>query len=161
MTKKRNKQRAQAIAVFADCQNVSNLFKYRRSVLRFVEQLGQAPFLWAYDYWRGTSSLHERQLLADRWQCIDVATQKPNALDEQLIEDCRRLCGHPFIKVVVLIAGDKDYASLVQWLLSQNKRVIIIGRRDNVHRRLRALVPADVYIIEDLGNHLNQEMKAA
>jgi hypothetical protein len=85
MRNKQNKQRAQAISVFADCQNVSNLPKYRRAVLSFVEQMGQTPFLWAYDYWRGTRSLREQQFLADRWQCVDVATQEPNALDKQLI----------------------------------------------------------------------------
>jgi uncharacterized LabA/DUF88 family protein len=94
--------------------------------------------------------LRELQLQADGWQTIDVPTQTKNALDEQLIRDCRRLGGQPFVKVVVLISGDKDFAPLTKWLISQNKQVIIIGRRNHVNQKLRILVPNATYMIEDL-----------
>lgn len=161
MAKKRNKQESQAVAVFADCQNVGSLFKYRQAVLTFIGQFDTDPLLWAYNYWRSMNPLLEQQLQADEWQPIDVPLQTKNALDEQLIRDCRRLCRQPFIKVVVLITGDKDFAPLVKSLISQNKKVIIIGRRDHVSQKLSALVPHDTYAIEDLQRVLSQNLKAA
>lgn len=150
MSKKRNTQGSQTVAVFADCQNVGSLFNHRQAVLTFVEQFGAVPLLWAYDYWRKMKPRRELQLQADGWQTIDVPTQTKNALDEQLIRDCRRIGGQPFVEVVVLIAGDKDFVPLAKWLLSQKKRIIIIGRRNHVNSKLRALAPDDTYEIEDL-----------
>jgi uncharacterized LabA/DUF88 family protein len=161
MTKKRNRQGSQAVAVFADCQNVGSLFEYRQAVLTFVKQFGPVPLLWAYHYWREMKLLRELQLQSDGWQPIDVPIQDKNALDEQLIRDCHRLCRQPFIKVVVLITGDKDFAPLVKSLISQNKQVIVIGRRGHVSRKLSALVPHDTYAIEDLPGALPQKLKAA
>ena len=150
MTQKRSKQRSQAVAVFADCQNVGSLFKHRQAVLTFVEQFGTVSFLWAYDHWRKMKPKRELQLQSDGWQTIDVPTQDKNALDDQLMRDCRRLGGHPFIEVVVLISGDQDFESLARWLISQKKRVIVIGRRNHVHRKLKALALDGIYAIEDL-----------
>jgi hypothetical protein len=150
MSKKRNSQGAQTVAVFADCQNVGSLFDRRQAVLTFVEQFGSVPLLWAYNYWRKLKPRREFQLHQDGWQTIDVPAQTKNALDEQLIRDCRRLGGQPFVEVVVLISGDKDFAPLAQWLISKNKRVIVIGRRNHVSHKLRALAPNDVYEIENL-----------
>lgn len=161
MSKKQNRHGSQAVAVFADCQNVGSLFNHRQSVLAFIEQFGPVPLLWAYDYWRKMKPRREIQLQSDGWQTIDVPTQTKNALDEQLIRDCRRLGEQPFVKVVVLISGDKDFASLAKWLISQNKRVIIIGRRRHVSRKLKTLVPNDVYEIEDLQRVLKHKLKAA
>lgn len=150
MSKKRNRQGSQAVVVFADCQNVGSLFDHRQAVLAFVEQFGSVPLLWAYDYWRKMKPRRELQLQADGWQTIDVPTQTKNALDEQLIRDCGRIGGQPFVEVVVLISGDKDFVPLVKWLISQNKQVIIIGRRNHVNQKLRILAPNATYMIEDL-----------
>lgn len=161
MSKKQNRQGSQTVAVFADCQNVGSLFNHRQAVLAFVEQLSPVPLLWAYDYWRKMKPRRELQLQSDGWQTLDVPTQTKNALDEQLIRDCRRLGGQPFIKVVVLISGDKDFVPLAKWLTSQNKRVIIIGRRNHVNHQLRALASDDSYAIEDLQNVLKRKLRAA
>lgn len=161
MSKQRNRHGSQAVAVFADCQNVGSLFVHRQAVLAFVEQFGSGTRLWAYEYWRKMKPRRKLQLQADGWQTLNVPTQTKNALDEQLIRDCRRLGGQPFVKVVVLILGDKDFADLAKWLISQHKRVIVIGRRSHISHKLRALVPNDVYEIEDLQQVLNHKIKAA
>lgn len=161
MSKKQNKQGSQAVAVFADCQNVGNLFKHRQIVLTFIEQFGSVPLLWAYDYWRKMKPLREIQLQSDGWQTIDVPTQNKNALDKQLIRDGHRLGGQPFVKVVVLISGDKDFVPLAKWLVSQNKRVIVIGRRNHVNQKLRALALDDTYEIEDLRDVIGDNLRAA
>lgn len=161
MSKKQNRQGLQTVAVFADCQNVGSLFDHRQAVLAFTEQFGSVPLLWAYDYWRKMKPRRELQLHKDGWQTIDVPTQTKNALDKQLIRDCRRLGGQPFLKVVVLISGDKDFAPLAKWLIDQNKRVIVIGRRNHVSQKLRTLVPDDTYEIEGLPNSHLLRLEAA
>jgi hypothetical protein len=150
MSKKQNRRGSQAVAVFADCQNVGSLFVHRQAVLTFVEQFDPVPQLCAYHYWRGLKPRRELQLHHDGWLTIDVPIETKNALDEQLIRDCRRLGGRPSINIVVLILGDKDFADLAKWLISQHKRVIVIGRRNHISHKLRDLVPNDVYAIEDL-----------
>ena len=90
-----------------------------------------------------------------------VLTQNKNALDKQLIPDGHRLGWHPFVKVAVLISGDKDFVPLAKWLVSQNKRVIVIGRRNHVNQKLRALALDDTYAIEDLRDVIGDNLRAA
>ena len=150
MTKKQNRCVAPVTLVVADYQNVGSLFKYRHSVEAFVRQFGPKVLRQAYHYWRNFPALKEHQLLMEGWSCIDVPTQTSQALDEQLIRDCRNWREVLPIKTVVLMAGDKDFAPLVQEFQHQEVKVIVIGRRGSIHKKLRALVPHDCYAIEDL-----------
>ena len=51
MSKKTKKRVARTIAVVADGQNVS-VMKHSEAILRFVQQFGEVPILWAYHDWK-------------------------------------------------------------------------------------------------------------
>ena len=137
------------VAIFADGQNV-NLFKYSQAIIDFAEQLGEVPILWAYDYWRRFKESVQQKLHTDGWQCLDIAGSIKNRLDDLLIKDCQQLCRSWQPDVIVLISGDKDFECLVKTHLAQGRRVVVIGRRDHVSKRLKRWIPNDVYFVEDL-----------
>lgn len=138
------------VAIFADGQNI-DLSKYSQAIIHFAEQLGDVSILWAYNYWRKVKESAQQKLHADGWQCLDIAAIIKNRLDDLLIKDCRQLCRSWQPDVIVLISGDKDFECLVKTHLAQGRRVVVIGRRDHVSKRLQRWIPNDVYFVEDLG----------
>lgn len=138
-----------AVAVFADGQNVC-LKKYGSAILDFVNSLGDVPFLYAYHHWRTIPEKTEHRLQLQGWQCIDVAVKEKNELDKRLMGDFTRLSGHWMPDVVVLVTGDKDFLPLIKSCQKSGRRVIVIGRHDNVSRRLQKLNPEGVFFVEDL-----------
>jgi hypothetical protein len=137
------------VAVFADGQNVC-LKKYGSIILDFVNSLGDIPFLWAYHHWRTIPQEIEHRLQLQGWQCVDVAVKTKNELDNRLISDFNRLSHHWMPDILVLVTGDKDFSSLVKSCQASGRRVIIIGRQNNVSKRLQKLNPKDVFFVENL-----------
>lgn len=138
-----------SVAVFADGQNVC-LKKYGSVILEFVNSLGDVPFLYAYHNWRTISEKIEHRLQLQGWQCIDVAVKEKNELDNRLMSDFNRLSGHWMPDVLVLVTGDKDFLPLIKSCQKSGRRVIVIGRYNNVSQRLRKLNPEGVFFVEDL-----------
>ena len=71
-----------------------------------------------------------------------MVTQK-NQLDYQLIKDCEQLCRCWQPDIIILISGDMDFKGLVKTHREQGRRVIVIGRRDNVSKQLQRWFPDD------------------
>jgi hypothetical protein len=159
MKRKSNSCLAPVTLVVADCENVGNFRKYRHVVTRFVQQLSSKTWMQAYHHWRNVSGRKQKQFQALGWMCVDVASRAHNALDELLIQDCQHLVNCLLPQTVVLIAGDQDFAPLVRDLQRREIRVVVIGRRGQIHHKLRTLVPHDTYAIEDLA-HLDSQATA-
>jgi uncharacterized protein (TIGR00288 family) len=149
MSKKTKKRVSRTIAVVADGQNVS-VMKHSEVILRFVQQFGEVPILWAYHDWKKVKESKQKRFQALGWQCLSVITRAKNDLDKCLIDDCQRLFQHWLPDIVVLISGDRDFVPLVKEVLGQGKQVIVIGRQNHVSHRLQVLVPKNVYFVEDL-----------
>ncbi|MEM1256528.1 MAG: NYN domain-containing protein [Cyanobacteria bacterium P01_H01_bin.21] len=137
------------MAIFADGQNV-DLSKYSQAIIHFAEQLGDVSILWAYHYWRKVKESAQQKLHTDGWQCLDIAGTIKNRIDDLLIKDYQQLCRSWQPDIIVLISGDKDFEYLVKAHLAQGRRVVVIGRRDHVSKRLKRWIPNDVYFVEDL-----------
>lgn len=148
MSRKNEKCASRTVAVVADCQNV-NVLKYGEAILHFVQSLGNAPILWAYQDCKKVKESKQKQLQALGWQCLSIISNAKNDLDNCLISDCRRLFQHWLPDIVVLISGDKDFVPLVKEILQTGKQVIVIGRQNNVSHRLQSLVP-EIYFVEHL-----------
>ncbi len=139
------------LAVLADGQNV-NLHKHSQAILTFTfYYLGEPAILSAYYPFRQMKESRENYLREQGWNCPSVPTTGKNALDYQLIRDCKRLIHNRIPDTLVLVANDRDYVPLVKEALEAECRVIIIGRRNCVSHRLQPLVPLeDIYYVEDL-----------
>jgi uncharacterized LabA/DUF88 family protein len=151
MSENLKKQSAQTIAIFADCQNVG-LIKYSEAILHFVQQLGEAAFLWAYHDWKKVRDTKQKRLQEQGWQCLNVISDAKNAVDKRLICDCQRLFQSWIPDIVVLISCDQDFVPLVDEVIRQGKQVIIIGRQNHVSHRLMKRAPNNVYFVENLNN---------
>jgi uncharacterized LabA/DUF88 family protein len=149
MSKRKKKPVPRTVAVVADCQNVG-VVKHGEAILRFVQQLGEAPILWAYQDWSRVKESRQKRFQALGWQCLSVVTKAKNDLDNRLIGDCQRLFQHWLPDIVVLVACDQDFAPLVEKILRRGKQVVVIGRQNHVSQRLRVLVPKSIYFVEHL-----------
>lgn len=138
------------VAVFADGQNV-NLFRHSLAILRFIDSLSEAPFLHVYNCWRSISHKKQRKLQSQCWRCIDVLGETKNDLDNCLIKDVSNLCRVWIPDVLVLVANDGDFAPMVRSYLKTGRKVIVIGNKGKVSKRLQNLLSAkDIYFVEDL-----------
>ncbi|MBD1875338.1 NYN domain-containing protein [Nodosilinea sp. FACHB-131] len=137
------------VAVFADGQNVC-LKKYGSTIIDFVNSLGDIPFLYAYHHWRAIPKETEHKLQLQGWQCVDVAVKTRNELDNRLMSDFARLSIHWMPDILVLVTGDKDFSPLIRACQMSERRVIVIGRHNNVSQRLQKLNPKDIFFVEDL-----------
>lgn len=137
------------VAVFADAQNV-NLFKHSSVILEFIGRFGDTPYAWAYHHWRKISLVKEQKLFLQDWHCIDVPDSGRNALDYRLMKDFKSFCRFCKPDILVLIANDGDFSPMVRDYLKTGRKVIVIGYRGKVSRKLMRLLPSDTYFIEDL-----------
>jgi hypothetical protein len=141
------------IAVFADAQNV-NLFKHSSVILEFISRFGDNPYARAYHHWRNISLKKEQKLFFENWHCVDVPDGNRNALDYRLMKDFKHFCRFCKPDILVLVANDGDFSPMVSAYLKTGRKVIVIGYRGKVSRKLMRLLPSDTYFIEDLTRQL-------
>ena len=144
-----NRSKKATVAVFADAQNVS-LFRYSCDILSFANSLGDAPCLYAYHHWRSISPKKECKLQAQNWRCVDIPATTKNALDKQLMNDFEDLRRFWEPDILLLITNDGDFASMVGDYLGSGRKIIIIGHKGKVSKKLKSLPSIEIYAVEDL-----------
>ena len=140
------------VSVFADGENC-NLLKYSQDIIHFIiTQFATNPILLAYHYWSEIDSSKQEKMQEEGWLCIDIGKQCKNCLDNLLIKNCLKFCKDqmPEIDVIILITCDHDYAPLIKDLQQLDKQVIVIGRQNNINKKLEEL--ATCYYLEELNS---------
>lgn len=78
-----------------------------------------------------------------------------------MMADCRQLCASHPPSILVLATNDGDFAPLVKELLAQRIKVIVIGRRNDMSKQLRQLLPKGIVYIEDLKKNALSKLEIA
>jgi ribonuclease III len=143
--------RTKFVSIYMDCENVS----YAKLALRLIALAhisGELKTAKAYAKWRNQSLKSELNLHRLDFDCIDVPSTEKNSVDNKLISDCCREFESKFPPhILIIVAGDKDYASLIKRLRTKGVRVIIVANRYNASRKLLSLIePEDVYYVDTL-----------
>ncbi|QQE65710.1 NYN domain-containing protein [Leptolyngbya sp. BL0902] len=148
------------VAVAVDGQNI-DLLKNGDAILKIASTFGTVSIRWAYHDWRKWKLNRQKTIQNQGWQCLDVADRSKNGLDRFMMADCRQLCASHPPSILVLATNDGDFAPLVKELLAQRIKVIVIGRRNDMSKQLRQLLPKGIVYIEDLKKNALSKLEIA
>lgn len=116
-------------AIYWDVQNVLISPENIPLLNLFLNQQGDILIYKAYDYWNPKNELLGQTLYQKGVKTIHVPSREKNAVDDQIIQDCKYdIILDRSIRSVILITGDKDFLSLVKELQQLGIKVILISR---------------------------------
>ncbi|MGA8896369.1 MAG: NYN domain-containing protein [Planktothrix agardhii] len=135
------------IAVYWDVQNGKTSSSKIEHFYQGLIQTSDLLISNAYAYWKDEKKSFEQTLSEMGIDMINVLPGN-NAVDYRIIQDCKKhILSDPSIKTVVLITGDGDFLSLVQYLKESRVLVILISM-NNVAEELKNAV--------DYAYHINE-----
>ncbi|MEB3288725.1 MAG: NYN domain-containing protein [Leptolyngbya sp.] len=137
------------VVIAVDGQNVG-LWKNSNAILKFASDLGTVSIQWVYHNCRNLRPSRESRLQDQDWQFVDVAVSAKNELDRRMMADIKKLCRSQPPDVLILVTNDKDFAPLVEDMQRQGVKVVVIGRRHGMSKKLKRCLPNDIVYIEDL-----------
>ena len=132
MSQKSRNSRTSRVAIFWDLQNIKATEKQIQCLMMFAYAKGHVVLEQAYADW-GKENQKLANLLFDLLDCIHVPSSKDkkNRVDDKLIEDCKRqVLSNSDINTVILLSGDGDFASLVDELKTNGKKVIVVANSE-------------------------------
>ena len=116
----------------------------------FAQSRGDVVTKKVYSHWWRETWTSEYVLDRYGFERIDVLGEFKNSADWELKSDCRaELLSDLSPDIIILVSGDKGFASLVRELQLHGKQVIVFGRQDVTSRKLRWLAD-EFYFAEDL-----------
>ena len=143
------------VAIFWDYENVKVPPKginvpLAEAILNYSESLGHPRVKRVYSNWGGVNNVIVQALYSLGFDTIHVSMGKTNSVDVKIAVDCLDVAQtYSNIKYFIIITGDKDFISMVNWLKTNYKKVIIIGNSETVSEHL--LLSADDFIsLEEL-----------
>jgi predicted nuclease of predicted toxin-antitoxin system len=137
------------IAVYWDVQNVWISPQNIPLLNLFLNQQGDILIHKAYHYWSPKNELLAQTLYQQGFKTIHVASGEKNAVDNEIIQDCKYdIILDRSIRTVILITADKDFLSLVKELQKLGIKVLLISRA-NVSQSLKETVD-QAYNIDEL-----------
>jgi uncharacterized protein (TIGR00288 family) len=122
-------------------------------LMDLVRQYGPARILKVYSKWIGADDPIVQGLYSMGFQPIYAAMGKKNSVDVMFAVDCIACCWErPEIGLYVLVSGDKDYISVVNYLKTQGKKVVVVGpaKASSEHLQLSA---TEFFSFEDLASN--------
>ncbi|MHA1769703.1 MAG: NYN domain-containing protein [Candidatus Thorarchaeota archaeon] len=145
---------SEKVAVFWDYENArvwaeGIQIPLAERVLNLVERYGQARILKVYSKWGGSEAI-SRGLFSMGFRQEHVPMGKKNSVDVMIAVDCIATCWeHPEIGVYVIVSGDKDYISMVNYLKAHGRHVVIVGPSETSSEHLQ-LSASEFFSFEDL-----------
>jgi uncharacterized LabA/DUF88 family protein len=143
--------RAHSVSLYWDYENVRFPLQ-SKDLYALGQSYGRVLTASAYAQWQKEHKPHQVIVFENRFRCIDIPVKIKNGVDYQLISDCRfEFVANSSTSVLILIAGDKDYVTVVKELQVRGVRVVIVANPDNASRKLLRLVnEEDVHDINQL-----------
>lgn len=127
------------VSIYWDFENVKVPYQ-AECLIDFAQSRGDLITKKVYSHWHQETSASENALDRVGFDRIDVQGEFKNSADLQLMSDCRKeLKSSLSSDIIILVSGDKDFASLVSQLQRYQKRVIIFGRQDVTNKKLSRL----------------------
>ena len=137
------------VSFYWDCQNVRVSLNQANCLLNFASTQGIVVIKRAYAYWLHENQSFEKALYELDFECINIASFKPNSLDHKLIADCKStVLNNPDIEIVILVSGDGDFANLVRELKTKGKKVIVFAQ-SQVSQKLTKLAD-EFYLVSKI-----------
>jgi uncharacterized protein (TIGR00288 family) len=140
----------QEVAVFWDYENVrvnaeGLKVPVAEKLVEYTKSLGHVRIKRVYSNWGVVNPAINQALYSLGFEPIHVSMGKANSVDVKIAVDCLDTAMQfPNILTYVIVTGDKDFISVVNWLRDHRKRVIIIGKSDIVSEHL--LLSADHFV---------------
>ncbi|CAD5972083.1 hypothetical protein NO976_04018 [Planktothrix agardhii] len=134
-------------ALYWDVQNGKTSSSKIKHFYQWLIQTGNLLISNAYAYWKDEKKPFEQTLSEIGIEMINIFPGN-NAVDHRIIQDCKKhILSDPSIRTVVLITGDGDFLSLVQYLKESGISVILIWM-NNVAEELKKAVDYAYHIDE-------------
>ena len=122
-------------------------------LMDLVRQYGPARILKVYSKWVVGDDPIVQGLYSMGFQPIYAAMGKKNSVDVMFAVDCIACSWErPEISLFVIVSGDKDYISVVNYLKTRGKRVVVIGpaKASSEHLQLSA---TEFFSFEELASN--------
>ncbi len=158
------------VAIFWDYENIRAAAKEINvpivdALIAYAETIGYPTIKKVYSNWKNISETINRALYSMGFETIQVSMGKENSVDVKLTVDCMDTAfKNPTLSHFIIVTGDKDYISLVNWLRNHKKNVIIIGKTETVSDHLMLSANAFVSLEElpetsprDIDSELEQD----
>lgn len=142
---------AHSISLYWDYENVRSPLQ-SKDLYALGQSYGRLLTANAYAQWRREHQPSQVILFNQGFRLIHIPVNTKNGVDNQLISDCRCEFASNFsASVLILVAGDKDYVTVVKELQNRGVRVVIVANPHNASRKLLGLVnKSDVHDINQL-----------
>ncbi len=143
------------VAIFWDYENVRVAAKginvpIVEALLEYSKSVGHPRVMKVYSDWAGINKVIIQALYSLGFDPIQVSMGKTNSVDVKMAVDCMDVAQSiPSIRYFIIVTGDKDFISLVNWLKAHRKEVIIISRANLVSEHL-LLSASDFISLEEL-----------
>ncbi len=127
------------VSIYWDFENV-RVPHQANCLIDFAQSRGDVVTKKVYSHWWRETRTSESVLDRYGFERIDVLEEGKNSADLKLKFDCRaELLSNLSPDVIILVSGDKGFASLVRELRLHGKQVIVFGRRDVTSYKLIGL----------------------
>ncbi|MHA1856324.1 MAG: NYN domain-containing protein [Promethearchaeota archaeon] len=130
------------VAVFWDYENVrvnaeGLKVPVAEKLVEFSETIGHIRLKRVYSDWSRVNPAINRALYSLGFDPIHVSMGKANSVDVKIAVDCLDTAiMYPEINNFIIVTGDKDFISVVNWLKDNHRKVTIIGKSDVVSEHL-------------------------
>lgn len=116
----------------------------------FAQSRGDVVTNKVYSHWWRETPTSEYVLDRYGFERIDVQEEGKNSADLKLKSDCRaERFSNLSPDIIIIVSGDKGFASLIRELRLQGKQVIVVGRVGVTSYKLRWLAN-EFYLVEQL-----------
>ena len=138
------------VAVFWDYENVrvnaeGLKVPVAEKLVEYSKIIGHVRVKRVYSDWSRVNPAINRALYSLGFDPIHVSMGKTNSVDVKIAVDCLDTAMlYPEINNFIIVTGDKDFISVVNWLKDNRRKVIIIGKSDVVSEHL--LLSADHFV---------------
>lgn len=138
------------VAVFWDYENVrvnaeGLKVPVAEKLVEYSKTIGHVRVKRVYSDWSRVNPAINRALYSLGFDPIHVSMEKANSVDVKIAVDCLDTAMmYPEINNFIIVTGDKDFISVVNWLKDNRRKVIIIGKSDVVSEHL--LLSADHFV---------------
>ena len=138
------------VAVFWDYENVrvnaeGLKVPVAEKLVEYSKTIGHVRVKRVYSDWSRVNPAINRALYSLGFDPIHVSMGKTNSVDVKIAVDCLDTAMlYPEINNFIIVTGDKDFISVVNWLKDNRRKVIIIGKSDVVSEHL--LLSADHFV---------------
>lgn len=141
------------IAILWDWQNCRANQEQIRCLILLAFVNGNVVFKRAYSDWRRENENLAEILYSNGFEMPHIPSEKdkPNRTDNKLINDCMKLvANNQDIDIVILVSADGDYQEMLSKLKSHGKKVIVIGKSENLTSKKLKKIADNLYFFDQI-----------